>query len=311
MSIASEITALGTNLTAAKNAVTAKGGTVGDTGLRGLASEIGSIPSGGGGITTYGTIKYTENGVDKTVEMVTEDDYLELTLGGSGSTIEINNVSINKDWIKEVTVGDGVQYIPDNFCYGCNYITSVNLPRSVHYIGGNVFQTCTSLNSPLNLQNVRAIGSNFLQNCSAFNQPISLPKVDEIGSYFMSNCFSFNSEITLNDGLLMIDSRFMHGCSSFAQSFTIPSGLLSSNFLYKNPGERFMHNCNSFVGSLVCNAPVDSSKIPTDNYALATTSATAAMYTTGVTLTGPYAAQWKAALSDRTSSPYRKLIVGS
>lgn len=47
MSIASEITALNTNLTAAKNAVTAKGGTVGNTGLAGLATEIAAIPSGG------------------------------------------------------------------------------------------------------------------------------------------------------------------------------------------------------------------------------------------------------------------------
>lgn len=47
MSIASEITALNTNLTAAKNAVVTKGGTVGNTGLAGLATEIESIPSGG------------------------------------------------------------------------------------------------------------------------------------------------------------------------------------------------------------------------------------------------------------------------
>lgn len=48
MSIASEITALNTNLQNAKSAVTTKGGTVGDTGLAGLASEIATIPSGGG-----------------------------------------------------------------------------------------------------------------------------------------------------------------------------------------------------------------------------------------------------------------------
>lgn len=311
MSIASEIQDLNTNLTAAKNAVTTKGGTVGDTGLAGLASEIASIPSGGGGITSYGTVKYTENGVDKTVEMVTEGDFLELTFGGAGNTIKINNTEINKDWIKEVTVGDGVGYLPDKFCLGCGYTTSVNLPSSVHYIGTSVFQGCLSLNSPLNLQNVHYIGANFLQSGSAFNQPISLPKVDEIGGYFMMNCSSFNSTITLNDDLLTIGSRFMQGCSSFAQSFAIPSGLFSSGSVSHNPDERFMHNCNSFVGPLVCNAPVDSSKIPTDNYALATTTATATIYTTGVTLTGPYAAQWKAALPDRTASPYRKLIVGS
>lgn len=53
MSIADEIQDLNTNLTAAKAAVTAKGGTAGDTGLAGLATEIASIPAGGGGETLY------------------------------------------------------------------------------------------------------------------------------------------------------------------------------------------------------------------------------------------------------------------
>lgn len=52
MTIASEIQDLSTNLAAAKNAVTTKGGTVGDTGLAGLSAEIESIPSGGGGGAT-------------------------------------------------------------------------------------------------------------------------------------------------------------------------------------------------------------------------------------------------------------------
>lgn len=54
MSISQEITALNTNLTAAKNAVTAKGGTVGDTGLAGLAAEIATISSGGADPTFFG-----------------------------------------------------------------------------------------------------------------------------------------------------------------------------------------------------------------------------------------------------------------
>lgn len=47
MSISAELTALQTNLANAKDAVVAKGGTVGNTGLAGLASEIAGIPSGG------------------------------------------------------------------------------------------------------------------------------------------------------------------------------------------------------------------------------------------------------------------------
>lgn len=47
MSIESQLEDLQTNLTNAKSAVETKGGTVGDTGLAGLASEIAGIPSGG------------------------------------------------------------------------------------------------------------------------------------------------------------------------------------------------------------------------------------------------------------------------
>lgn len=58
MTIASEISDLQTNLTAAKNAVTAKGGTVGNTGLAGLASEIAGIPSGGGSTPTFAKVEF-------------------------------------------------------------------------------------------------------------------------------------------------------------------------------------------------------------------------------------------------------------
>lgn len=79
MSIASEITALNTNLTAAKNAVVTKGGTVGDTGLAGLAAEIESIPGGGAlpqpsyGRVWYGDYVWTaEDAEECTVEVDVE-----------------------------------------------------------------------------------------------------------------------------------------------------------------------------------------------------------------------------------------------
>ena len=311
MSIATELVDLSNNLQSAKTAVSAKGGTVGNTGLSGLASEIGSIPTGGGTITSYGTVTYIDtNSVEKTIEMVTEIDFLELTIGGSGVNIVINNATIDKSKIKSVTVGDGVQYLPDNFMYGCSGVLSVTLPSSIHFVGSAVFIGCSVLNSELNLENVVYVGANFMSNCSAFNQPISLPKVNDIGSYFMQNCTSFNSAITINNDVEIIADRFMIGCTSFAQSFSIPSGLISTSAVTNNPGQRFMQNCNNFTGPLVCNFSA-SSKFPTDNYTLTTTGASNPIYATGVTLTGPYAAQWKAALPDRTSSPYRKLIVGS
>lgn len=297
MTIASEIQDLQTNLQAAKTAVTTKGGTVGDTGLAGLASEIASIPSGGGPLSSYGTITYLDN---QTLTLADESDYLKLTIGGSGANIIINNTTVNKNDITSVTIADGVQYIPDNFCYGCNNMTTATLPSSIHFIGDNVFQG-TAVNSPLNLVNVLYIGTYFLGNDAAFNQIINLPNINEIGQNFLSGCSSFNSALTLGNDLKGLDSRFLYQCSSFAQSITLPSNIEFFS------SARFMYNCNSFTGPLTCNVSLPSA----DNYILATTDSSAAMYTTGVTLTGTYAQAWKDALADRDSSPYRKLIVGS
>lgn len=306
MSIASEITALNTNLSAAKNAVTTKGGTVGDTGLAGLADEIATIPTGGS-LANYGTITYLDgNNEEQTLTLATEDDFVELSIGYAIDVLNINNTSVVKGNITSVTIADGVQYLPNNFCRDCSSLTSTSLPSSIHYIGDNVFGSCTAFNSTLNLTNVKYIGEYFLVGASSYNQPISLPNIDIIGRYFLNSCSAFNSSITLNDNTKVISDYFMNSCSNFAQSFSIPSGL-------EQPiGGRFMYMCNSFTGTLTCN----SSLTPTAtgsalNQILATTSNTAPMYTTGITLTGTYANDFKTALPDRDSSPYRKLILGS
>ena len=95
MSIASEIQALNTNLAAAKDAVVDKGGTVGDTGLAGLASEISNIPGGGGSLPPYGQVGYywdvrdiyTAEGMMCTVtitNMTTYGAFYETAFGSSG-----------------------------------------------------------------------------------------------------------------------------------------------------------------------------------------------------------------------------------
>jgi hypothetical protein len=306
MSIASEITALNTNLSAAKTAVTTKGGTVGDTGLAGLADEIATIPTGGS-LENYGTITYLDgNNVEQTLTLANEDDFIELCIGDANTVLNINNTSVVKNKITSVTVADGVQYLPNNFCRECGSLTSVNLPSSIHYMGDYVFNSCITLNAPLTLTNVKYIGDYFLISANTYNQPISLPNIDVIGAYFLNSCSAFNSSITLNDNMKSIGQRFMESCSNFAQPLSIPSGL-------EIPiGSRFMYNCNSFTGPLACN----SSLTPTAtgsalNQILSTTNNSASMYTTGITLTGTYASDLKTTLPDRDSSPYRKLIIGS
>ena len=273
-----------------------------------IKNPLTIVQSGGGSLANYGTVTYLDNGVEKTVTLAHEDDFYELSVGGNGSTIHINGITLNKNDVKGVTVADGVQYLPDNFCLGCSFLNTVTLPSTIHYIGAGVFSGA-NLTSSLNLVSAKSIGPNFLQHNSNFNHPLNMPNIEYIGSGFLFGCSNFNSSITLNDSLRAIDGNFLYGCTNFAQSLTIPAGLENLGSA-PNPGTGFMRNCNAFTGPLVCNGPV-SATIPVDNNTLSTTSSSAAIYTTGVTLTGPYAQAWKDALPDRASSPYRKLIVGS
>lgn len=311
MTIASEITALNTNLTAAKNAVTAKGGTVGDTGLAGLADEIATIPTGGGTLDNYGTITYKDaSNVEHTVTLATELDFEHLTFSAT-IPLTINGVpNIYKNKITSVTIADGVQYLPADFLGGCEILTSVTLPSSVQYIGTRFMQNCSAFNAPLNLAKVGHVDGFFLASCSSFNQPIDLPKIEYIGSGFLQSCGAFNSDVTLGNDLFYIGGSFMLNCSAFAKSITIPASL-DSTYSATNPGTKFMNGCWNFTGPLVCNGPITTSAIPNDNNTLSPGGSNWPAYTTGITLTGTYASQWKSALPDRSSSPYRKLILGS
>lgn len=273
-----------------------------------IKNPLTIVQSGGGSLANYGTVTYLDNGVEKTVTMANEDDFYELCLGVGTTPIHINGINLIKNDITGVIVTDGVQYLPNNFCYSCNNLNTVTLPDTIHYIGGAVFGF-TDITSPLNLVNVKSIGTSFFSSNINFNHPLNLPNIEYIDSGFLNGCSSFNSTITLNDGLRVIGNNFLFGCNSFAQTFTIPSGIENLGAGY-NPGTGFMRQCNAFTGPLVCNGPV-SAVLPNDNNTLSTTVSTAAIYTTGVTLTGTYAQAWKDALPDRTSSPYRKLIVGS
>ena len=163
MSIATEITALSNNLTAAKNAVTAKGGTVGDTGLAGLATEIGTIPSGGGPSGNWGTLKYLDtNNVEQTINIVNEDDFLELGFvlhNSSSATIRINGTLISVTQVTEIEVADGIQYIPSWFGAYFTNLKKVTLPSSVHYIS-DYFCMNADITSPVNTENVVSLGMN-------------------------------------------------------------------------------------------------------------------------------------------------------
>lgn len=124
------------------------------------------------------------------------------------------------------------------------------------------------------------IGDNFLAGCNQLTVLTNFPNnIRTIGNYFLSGCVLLGSGVPV--------------------SLTIPRSVTSI-------GEGFMYNCDKYVGPLTVN--VLPTKEPRDIYSLSTTNPSADMYTTGVTVQGTDASVWKAALPNRSVSPYRKLI---
>ena len=148
-----------------------------------------------------------------------------------------------------------------------------------------------------------SIGASFLQSCSSFNSSITIPSsVTSIGTAFLGSCSSFNSSITIPSSVTTIGASFMGGCSSFNLPITIPSSVTSI-------GTDFMRSCGAMVSTVYCNAP--ASVAAASNGTFSVESQDKAAYTTGITLAGTYASDWKAKFPDRNSHPYRKLILAS
>lgn len=255
---------------------------------------------GGGEPETYGVITYLDGGVQKTVTMTYFEDFMKLT---KNITVTIDNISIAPSNIIGVEVSDGVSFLPNSFCNRYTRLETVSLPDTIIIIENNVFQDCVKLNSTLNLKNVEYIGDNFLrtynESGAIFNQPLNMPNIEHIGTWFNSNNQVFNSAITIGNNCRFIGEQFLRVDYAFAQPLTIPSSVTSI-------GQYFINDCKNFT-TLECNSSVS----PTDNNSLSTTDSTAVCYTTGITLKGTYASDWKTNLPDRTSSPYRKLILGA
>lgn len=198
-----------------------------------------------------------------------------------------------------------VTTIGNRFLSGCQSFNSYFKIPSGATIGTYFLAGCTSFNQPLQVPQGVAINDDFLSDCSGFNSPLDISSTTQIGSNFLRNCSSFNQPLTLNSSAT-IKSGFLEGCTAFNQAITIPSNV---TFYNSDSTYRFMFGCNSMLSPIRVEAPATA--INASNYVFSTSVVTAAAYTTGMTLSGdPTIVQaWKTKFADRSSSPFRKLLV--
>lgn len=118
MSITTEIQALNTNLTAAKGAVAAKGGTIGNTGLAGLASEIAGIPGGGG--SSEPTVPASPDGKYVEVKAYTPALKIESYENIDTSTTVVSFTQVGKDPFQLADINDPDFMLSSVFCESPN-----------------------------------------------------------------------------------------------------------------------------------------------------------------------------------------------
>lgn len=249
----------------------------------------------------------------------------------SGVTAIANNFMYScQAYNYPLTIPSGVTTIGEGFMRNCrNFNQSIAVPNSVTSIGRYFMAGCIQFDQPLTLSSgltaitsdfmngctnfsqpvvvpnsVTSIGDSFLYSCTRFNKPLTLPSsLQTIGRYFLQLCNSFNQPLTIPSGTTTIGSNFMSSWTQFNQPLTIPSSITSIN------ANSFIYNCNAMTSTITVEAPITVIGSGSPNTALSTTVSTAPCYTTGITLAGTYANDWKTRLTDRTTSPYRKLIV--
>ena len=256
MTIASEIEDLATNLSAAKTAVTTAGGTVGDTGLAGLADEIASIPTGGGGnvpIGDYGKVAYYTRlsfVVEDVMAMMCDAEVVDSSkltpfVEGSGVELRYEDGSWQVGWggdtyttaEVESEIGVRITNIMDNFA-------------EVRIMGTSGIDI-TSERKECTIDTLQDFGLFYTNSSSSVALPngdtivpgqivgyILGSEVTSIGNTFLGGCSNFSSfDASLATGLTTIGNGFLSYLSKVSGEISLPAVtsvgdyfLSSSNF---------------------------------------------------------------------------------
>lgn len=272
-------------LTAVYNKIEEKGGEIpAEKNMKNLGPAIRSIPQDPF-MGQYGKLYTTDYPDGIKIDTKTEYNALQVSYG---SKIQTNVGRIEPDSVTgfefNSNIGKLVNYVPVLFLANCSYLNSpINIPEGISTIRPAFLQQCMRFNSTITLpQSLTTIDNSFMQYCSNFNQPLILPTANP----------------------LIIGYAFLRNCDGFNQPLTLPANITSINANW------FMFATSNFLAPLKVECPISVLSDTDREWALSATIKGTPDLTTGHTLTGTYASSWKSALPNRTSSPYRKLILG-
>ena len=119
---------------------------------------------------------------------------------------------IGKTSIKEMTFGNNVTTIPEDFASGCSGLSSVIIGDNVTSIGSSAFEGCSSLTSITIPDGVTTIGERTFRDCSSLKELTIGEGVTSIGGSAFSGCSNLRS-IEIGENVKLIES------GAFANTF--------------------------------------------------------------------------------------------
>ena len=149
-------------------------------------------------------------------ESVTYIDW-EVFYSSGLTTMNFNatNCSVDGSWLygcslTNLTIGDNVQVIPDNFVSGqSSLVGELVIPESVISIGSSAFANCSGFTGTLTLPaSVTSVGGGAFSNCTGFTGTLTLPaSLTSIGSSAFENCSGLTGTLTIPAQMTSIDTR--------------------------------------------------------------------------------------------------------
>lgn len=236
----------------AKEEIAEKGGTVGDTGLSGLASEIASIPTGGGNVPIgdYGKVAYYTKlsfVVENIMEMGCNAEVIDpskLASFAEGGSVEL----LYEDGSWQVGWGGGDTYTTAEVEseIGVRITNIVDNFAEVH-IQGTSDVDITSERKECTIDTLQDFGEFYTDSSSSVTLPngdtivpdqivgyILGSEVTSIGDNFMNACSNFSSfDASLATGLTTIGNLFLANLHKLTGELSLPT--------VTSVGNQFLH----------------------------------------------------------------------
>lgn len=226
---------------------------------------------------------------------------------------------------------DSIEEIGGYFLSQTSYNHPIKLPKNLTVIPEHSMYSMSNFNSTITFpEKLTRIERNSLCMLPVFNQPIELPPtLERIEGGFLQYAYEFDQPITFPEGMTYIGDNSLDGVSKMTGAVVIPDTVeyLGYGFMNGYAGTHpitlpaalkeldghqmhtIFYNMSNFTGPLIVNCE----HIDTFNdyaYVLSVGNNTYPAYTQGITVTGPHAQEFMEKFPNRTSNPYRKLVLG-